>query len=65
MDPMFCEGLSCRIAIEVCEPLTQSTSKLAGITAEYKQFMGDARQVNGIEVGPVEPTEDEFITCRQ
>jgi hypothetical protein len=29
MDSMFCEGLSCRIAIEVCEPLTQSVSKLS------------------------------------
>lgn len=64
MDSMFCEGLSCRIAIEVCEPLTQSVSKLSGITAEYKQFMGDARAVNGIESGPVEPPEDDFISCR-
>lgn len=64
MDSMFCEGLSCRVAIEVCEPLTQSVSKLSGITAEYRQFMGDARQVNGIEIGPVEPPEDDFITCR-
>lgn len=64
MDNMFCEGLSCRIAGEVCEPLTQSTTKLQAIAAEYKQFMGDARAVNGIEQGPVEAPEDDFITCR-
>jgi len=64
MDSMFCEGLSCRIGIEVCEPLTQSVSKLQGITAEYKTFMGDARAVNGIEAGPVEAPEDDFISCR-
>lgn len=64
MDSMFCEGLSCRIAIEVCEPLTQSVSKLQGITAEYKTFMGEARAVNGIEAGPVEAPEDSLITCR-
>lgn len=64
MDAMFCEGLSCRIAIEVCEPLTQSGTKLSNITAEYAKFMGDARQVNGIEIGPIEPPEDDFITCR-
>lgn len=64
MDSMFCEGLSCRIGIEVCEALTQSVSKLSGITAEYKTFMGDARAVNGIEAGPVEAPEDDFISCR-
>ena len=64
MDPMFCEGLSCRIAIEVCEPLTQSTSKIANIISEYRQFMGDARAVNGIEIGPVEAPEDDFISVR-
>jgi hypothetical protein len=64
MDSMFCEGLSCRIGVEVCEPLTQSVSKIQGIATEYKQFMGEARAVNGIEAGPIEPAEDDFITCR-
>lgn len=64
MDSMFCEGLSCRIGIEVCEPLTQSASKIATIKVEYDEFMGDARAVNGIEQGPVEAPEDDFITCR-
>lgn len=63
-DPMFCEGLAARIALEVCEPLTQSTEKLQNIGAEYKTFMGDARTVNGIETGAVQPPEDEYITCR-
>lgn len=65
MDNMFCEGLSCRIAIEVCEPLTQSAAKIANIKGEYDEFMGDARLVNGIEAGWVDPPEDELITCRR
>lgn len=64
MDSMFCEGLSCRVGIEVCEPLTQSTTKIANIISEYKQFMGDARAVNGIEAGAVEAAEDDFISVR-
>ena len=64
MDSMFCEGLSCRIGMEVCEPLTQSVSKIQSIGAEYKQFMGDARCVNGIEQGPIEAPEDSFISVR-
>ena len=61
---MFCEGLSCRIALEVCEKLTQSSEKLKGIDGEYKVFMGDARDTNGIEQGSVEPPLDDYIATR-
>ena len=64
MDPMFCEGLACRIGLEVAEALTQSTAKLQAIGVLYKQFMGEARVVNGIETGPTEPPEDDFVTVR-
>jgi hypothetical protein len=64
MDPMFCEGLACRVAIEVCETLTQSTEKLQSIASAYKTFMTEARVVNGIETGPTEPPEDDYIACR-
>lgn len=64
MDPMFCEGLACRIAIELCEDLTQSSNKLAGLASMYKSFMGEARTVNAIEVGAVEPPVDDYIQCR-
>lgn len=64
MDPMFCEGLACRIALEVCEALTQSGEKLQSIGAAYNRFMSEARVVNGIETGPTEPPEDDFIACR-
>ena len=64
MDDMFCEGLGCRIGVEICEPLTQSDAKIKTIEGKYKQFMGDARTINGIEEGPVEPPEDDYVTCR-
>lgn len=64
MDDLFCEGLACRIAIAICEALTQSGSKLQTIASAYKLFMGEARLVNAIEEGPVEPEEDDWITCR-
>lgn len=63
-DPMFCEGLSARIALETCEELTQSSEKMQAIGAQYKLFMNEAREVNGIEVGPVESPEDDYILCR-
>lgn len=64
MDDMFCEGLGCRIGIEVCEILTQSNAKVTTIGAAYKTFMTEARMVNGIETGPIYPPEDSYIVCR-
>lgn len=64
MTSMFCEGLACRIGEEVCEVLTQSTDKIKICQALYKQFMGDARTMNLIEIGPIYPPEDSYITCR-
>jgi hypothetical protein len=64
MDDMFCEGLACRIAAAICSPLTQSDGKLQLILSEYKVFMGEARTANAIEVGPIEPPEDDWVTCR-
>lgn len=64
MDDMFCEGLAARIALEVCETLTQSIEKLGGIKKMYDEFMTDARTVNAIEVGSEEPPLDDFIACR-
>jgi hypothetical protein len=63
-DPMFCEGLGARLGLEICETLTQSTEKLQMIGASYKTFMSEARQVNGIEQGPVQAPLDDYIVCR-
>lgn len=63
-DDMFCEGLAARIAMETVERLTQSTAKMQGLLTMYKTFMTEARTVNGIETGAVEPPEDDYITCR-
>lgn len=64
MDPLFINGFSNRLAFTVCEPLTQSSSKLAGIGGSYNKFMSEARTVNGIETGPVEAPEDSYISLR-
>lgn len=64
MDDMFCEGLAARLALAVCEPITQSTAKLREIREEYKRVMTEARTVNAIEVGPEEPPVDDYIACR-
>jgi hypothetical protein len=63
-DDMFCEALACRIGLEICEPLTQSTAKVGMIGKEYEKFMGDALIIGGIEAGIDEPPLDDFLACR-
>lgn len=63
-DALFVEGIGSRIALEICEPLTQSGSKLGAIASEYKQFMFDARMVNAIEKGPDEAPTDDYLSVR-
>ena len=64
MDAMFCEGLGARVAFDLCETITQSSSKKGEIDAIYTRYMGEARLVGSIEVGAIEPEEDLYITCR-
>lgn len=63
-DPMFVEGFACRIALSVCEPITQSGSKLSNIGSMYEKFMKEARIVNGVEKGAEEQEIDSLIACR-
>lgn len=63
-DPLFVEGFAARIALATCETITQSMSKAAGISNQYAKFMSEARTVNGIEQGPVEPPLDGYIEAR-
>lgn len=63
-DPLFREALSCRMAIEMCEELTQSNQKIQVVAAGYKDAVSEAKRVNAMEnVSPLPPI-DEWITVR-
>lgn len=64
MTAMFCEGFAARIALETCQVLTQSSGKFQEVGASYKLAISEARLKNGIEEGPTEPPEDDFLTVR-
>lgn len=64
MDPMFCEGLASRMALETCKAITQSLTKYQSIGQAYHTFMTEARMVNAIEDGFEEAPEDYWITVR-
>ena len=63
-DPMFVNCFSYRIALTICEAVTQSGTKRQLSAQEYNKFAMEARTVNAIEVGPEEPTLDPYIECR-
>ncbi len=63
-DPMFCEALAARIAIEVCETLTQDPEKLQACRGAYSQAMAMAAIENAIEEDFETIPEDEFVSVR-
>ena len=64
MSDMFCEGVGCRMALNLCETFTQSPQKKQQITQDYNFFMTEARHVDEIEVGSTEPPEEAYQTSR-
>lgn len=64
MDNLFAEGLAARIGMECCVRVTGSDGKMQICAIAYKSSMGEARLVNSIENGPVEPPLDDYIACR-
>lgn len=63
-DATFVEALACRIAMELCEKITQSNSKAQMIREDYTTAMRTARKLNAFENIPAEPPTDTWITSR-
>lgn len=62
--PLFAEALASRIAFQIVEELTQSNTKKNTQSDDYLKFIGDARRIDAIESGSVEPEEDYWISVR-
>lgn len=63
-DAAFVEVLACRIAIQVCEQITQSNTKAEIVAAHYKDAVREARRANAIETVSAEPPTDTWDTAR-
>ena len=64
MDVNFREALSSRIAMEICEDLTQSDTKKQGAANDYKRAITQAIRVGSIEKPPVMPPDNTWIFSR-
>jgi hypothetical protein len=62
--PLFVEGLAARIAFEIAEELTQSSSKQDSLATAYVKFISQAKRQNAIEKGIVRPNVDDWEAVR-
>lgn len=53
-DPLFCEALACKLALEACETITQSSTKKQAATQEYTYAISEAARRDAIENPPDE-----------
>lgn len=64
MDAQFCEGFAASLALEIAPRIDGAADRIDRITRAYDTVMGEARDINGIEVGSTIPPEDDYINCR-
>lgn len=65
MDPLFREALAARMAMELCEAITQSNSKWQLAEAAYNRAITTAKHTNAIENVAQAPAEDTWISVRR
>lgn len=56
MDPLLCQAWGTRLALHICEDITQSPQKKQDVRDEYSRVINLAKMVNAVEAGT---TEDE------
>lgn len=63
-DSLFVEAFACKLAMELCEPLTESSSKRELALREYQLAISAALRANAIEKPPLKLADDTFILAR-
>lgn len=63
-DALFVESFACRLAMELAEPITQSSTKRELAMREYQLSVSAAVGANAIESPPVKTADDTFILAR-
>jgi len=63
-DPLFVEVLACKLAMEACETLTQSESKMGRAAEQYKFAVTEALRQDAIENPPDEIPNGSWLDSR-
>ena len=64
IDASLAEALSAKLAVEMCEVITQSNSKKSSLIEEYDAAIKMAKRVNAIESIAAEPPMDTWESIR-
>lgn len=63
-DPTFAEAFSAALAMNICEELTQSNSKMATAEKAYDDAINQAKKRNSFEMMPVQAPLSSWIAAR-
>lgn len=63
-DPSFYNVVAGALAIDICEPLTQSNTKQSLLREKYTEDVRMARRMNAFESGPKDAPDDDWWTAR-
>ena len=63
-DAVFCQALAARLAMELCEEITQSNTKMQWLQGVYKSVMMEAIRVDAIERPPNPLPDSEWVLGR-
>lgn len=63
-DSQFVDAVATRLAVELCEPLTQNNTKQDMLYQKYKESLISATRTDGQENPPRQFEEDEWIAVR-
>jgi hypothetical protein len=63
-DALFVEAFQNKLASEMCQEITQSTSKKANIDADFESAIAKAKKFGAIEKDAQDPPEDDWILAR-
>lgn len=64
-DPLFVEALAARLAVELCEALTQSNTKRQALLEDYGRIVERARAADGQEGLPAPLAESPWVLARR
>lgn len=63
-DSAFTEAFACALAVEVCETITQSSTKKQAAMQDYDLAIRQARQASAIERPPIQQQDTSWYTAR-
>jgi hypothetical protein len=65
MHPLFRECLAARMAMDMCEEITQSNTKYESANVAYRRTLREARRVNALLRLPQDAADDSWIVVRR